>query len=85
MIAKVKVAPRERWCDYYRNLHVGPALTPGSVIEILPASCAVDPPELELETHPPGSRWWRLPGRFVSETEETPERCWICEHILEID
>jgi hypothetical protein len=80
-IAKVRIAPKERWCDWYKKT----PLEEGEVVEIITSSCAVDPPGLDLDGHPPGARWWMLTGRYLEENRRNPIRCFICEHVLEMD
>ena len=59
MITKVRVAPRECWCECFQSSR----LRPGEELEILSETCTTDPP-LRLSDHPANSRWWRLPGCY---------------------
>lgn len=95
MIATARIAPYERWCEYFlRHPKRGTALMrPGNEIEIISESCLIDPPGMELvffllghtQGHPQGTRWWMLSERFVQATGGDPRRRWVCEHLLEMD
>ena len=81
MIVKVRIAPVEQWTEW----HPGGRFQPGDEVEIDTATCAVDPPRLNLEGHPTGNRWW-IVGQTTWERYAThPTRRWICEHMLELD
>jgi hypothetical protein len=86
MIAKVKIAPVEQWCEYYRNNT--DMIAAGEKIEIITESCQIDPPSLSLDGHPPGARWWRVTNEQVRQAVAKgghPNENMICEHMLEID
>jgi len=86
MIAKVRIAPVEKWCELYRNrTNVQPYARPGTEVPIITESMTVDPPFLLLIKHDFGSRWWMLAPEFVAATGRQAHQCWICEHMLEID
>jgi hypothetical protein len=84
MIAMVRIAPLERWCEFYRK-NPPAVLFPGMMVPIVTESCAVDPPCLNLSGHEPGSRWWQFPPEFVAEHHRPPWHDRICEHMLEMD
>lgn|SRR5215472_9424517 len=85
---KVRIAPRERWCAYYRNRFEHGELArvvPGMEMPILTDTCEVDPPFLLFIQHEPGTRWWRLDPDFIAAWGGRPEREYICEDMLELD
>jgi hypothetical protein len=88
-IAKVRIAPVERWCQSYQAKVVSGRTTnliPGMEIPIIPASGEIDPADLEIpHDHELGCRWWRLPDDFVAATGKPKNHRWICEHVLEMD
>ncbi len=81
MITKVRIAPREQWGKW----HLTKRINPGDEIKIETGSCAVDPKELNLGSHPLGSRWWLVSDDDVLKYAKSPRNRWICEHMLEID
>ncbi len=82
MIARVRIAPVEQWGEWHsRN---GP-LPPGTEIEIITNSCAVDPLGLDLCGHPSGNKWWEVSQETVEKYGKDSRHRWICEHMLEMD
>lgn len=70
MIAKVRIAPIEHWCDAARNVEHD--WKPGDM-------CTIDTTSMVRRTfksHPEEARFWASPGN---------DRRYICEHMLEMD
>jgi hypothetical protein len=83
MIARVRIAPVEQWCDWHKVKIY--KIAPGNEISIDTASCAVDPPGLDLRGHEPGKRWWLVGEEDIRRYGSTPRHRWICESMLEMD
>jgi hypothetical protein len=93
MIARVRIAPVERWCEQ-ANALLKKAAIPGTkpvggeIIEIETAS-------MRPSTISCGGNEWRVvavPGNVVGVNPETLKQVnpldgegWICEHMLEMD
>jgi hypothetical protein len=87
VIARVRVAPVERWCgallvdlQHYPNL----AKLPGMTIFIDPRSMQVN-----RQAHKEDTKWWAvLPEsrKVIVEMADFPSQgVYICEHMLEMD
>lgn len=88
MIATVRIASLEHWCDFYRKRFSAgrlPVIEPGLEVPIIVESCTVDPPDAVLVGHPMGSRWWRLAPEFVKQHNRPAHTALLCEHVLEMD
>lgn len=89
MIAKVRIAPVEQWCEGLRdNAKSLPELQQlcGMPIEIEPDSMKV-----ESRMHEEDCRWWRISPKTKEDLIEKVPRLadhpsrYVCEHMLEMD
>lgn len=89
MIAKVRIAPVERWCDGCLNaLRKYPRLADkvGSVIAIMPETMRAD-----VQLHFCDGEKWGVPQEIADPFRESIESrpaehdAWVCEHALEMD
>jgi hypothetical protein len=89
VIARVRIAPVERWCGYYRERWDADEAIVGRRVEILTETCTTAPLLCDSD-HPAGTRWWNLSEQQAKRTFEyhgQPDdggRC-LCEHVLEMD
>jgi hypothetical protein len=96
MIARVKIAPVERWCEMTRRDALKyPELlrSEGTFVDIETKSMTVNPIKEVEEICDPSARWWQITERSRQEQEAimqidtTKEQVgnWVCEHMLEMD
>ena len=91
VIAKVRIAPVERWCEHYiEKLQQNPlyANLPGMEVAIIPESLSV----LD-DRHDEEFKWWQLETesakemlKVIGKHKKQPRPNWgLCEHMLEMD
>jgi len=87
MIARVKIAPVERWCQFYRDKWNADPFLVGRMVEIVTETCRTDCWEVG---HQVGCRWWNISERQAKATfafhgvPDDGSRA-LCEHVLEMD
>ena len=90
MIAKVRIAPVERWCGRaLRELERWPEskVVIGREVEIIPSSMTVDL-DVAGGKDEPGTRFWQVSEQTQSEIISAigeQRGAWVCEHLLEMD
>jgi len=89
MIAKVKIAPLERWCPGVLSRDTGKFnRLPGIEIEILSESMR-STLDLPLHEHPCGGRMWEVTSGSREKVAAILDRAlvamFVCEHLLEMD